>query len=610
MKHDDTAQFQATLNASNNITVPPGRYIITAPLNVTNRTQGITLAGSGEYGNGSIIDFYTGGVGFDFTGSQFVVVKDFLLEGGSSTTIGMLFARSSTSQYSNYDTVENVTITLPSVPSANGGHGTVGIYNCGAELWRSTNTQITADIPMVLTANNVFRITSPFVSFGSISSLANVTVDPPSALNALTGPSVWLDTTTSAKFRNTYMSRVTGNTSLYAIRARSAPWQYQYSFEVSGHIEQWPGLLETRDMLQDVVVNVNMIHTGRVIWLDASADSAANYPGILSGTIRVPSLGGSTNQELIGDGASGSTYGVQNSHLDLSEHQSINIAGRFPGNVVASLLASPSVTVGSPYSYQLLHGNGQMEILTSANTSINGTVIPANTTLVGAGQAVGTGTVTSVGFTGGLISVATGTSTPSFAVAGTSGGIPYFASGSTWASSAALAQYGIVYGGGAGAAPATLAGNTAATDQVVVSHGTGSATAAPTLTNAPALSMANMTGLTARQLPATTIATPGSSFTVSVPHGYGICTATCTVTVAAPTAAGDDFCVWNDVGVSTAITISGVSGVYFSNTALSAYGTLAGSFTATAAAGNKVCMVARDTTHWHVLGYVGTWTAN
>lgn len=40
---------------------------------------------------------------------------------------------------------------------------------------------------------------------------------------------------------------------------------------------------------------------------------------------------------------------------------------------------------------------------------------------------------------------------------------------------------------------ALLAGNTAATDQVLVSHGTGAAAQAPTLANAPALSAANMT---------------------------------------------------------------------------------------------------------------------
>jgi hypothetical protein len=50
----------------------------------------------------------------------------------------------------------------------------------------------------------------------------------------------------------------------------------------------------------------------------------------------------------------------------------------------------------------------------------------------------------------------------------------------------------IVYQSGANGTT-FLAGNTAATDQVVVSHGTGSAAQAPTLSNNPALSAANMT---------------------------------------------------------------------------------------------------------------------
>ena len=45
----------------------------------------------------------------------------------------------------------------------------------------------------------------------------------------------------------------------------------------------------------------------------------------------------------------------------------------------------------------------------------------------------------------------------------------------------------------ASATTAMLTGNTAATDQVLVSHGTGSAAQAPTLSNSPALSAANMT---------------------------------------------------------------------------------------------------------------------
>jgi hypothetical protein len=68
----------------------------------------------------------------------------------------------------------------------------------------------------------------------------------------------------------------------------------------------------------------------------------------------------------------------------------------------------------------------------------------------------GTGTVTSASFAGGLISVATPTTTPAFTVAGTSGGISYFSSATTWASSAALAAGSLVEGGGAGAAPSTF----------------------------------------------------------------------------------------------------------------------------------------------------------
>jgi len=87
----------------------------------------------------------------------------------------------------------------------------------------------------------------------------------------------------------------------------------------------------------------------------------------------------------------------------------------------------------------------------------------------------GTGTVTSVSWTGGIVSVATATTTPAFTIAGTSGGIPYFSSASTWASSGALTQYALIVGGGAGAAPAPLASLGTST---TVLH--GNASGAPT----------------------------------------------------------------------------------------------------------------------------------
>lgn len=83
-------------------------------------------------------------------------------------------------------------------------------------------------------------------------------------------------------------------------------------------------------------------------------------------------------------------------------------------------------------------------VLTSNGTTASWAAIPAG------------GTVTSVSWTGGIVSVANGTTTPAFTIAGTSGGIPYFSSASTWATSAALAANALVIGGGAGAAPSTV----------------------------------------------------------------------------------------------------------------------------------------------------------
>ena len=98
-----------------------------------------------------------------------------------------------------------------------------------------------------------------------------------------------------------------------------------------------------------------------------------------------------------------------------------------------------------------------------------------------ASKAGASGSVTSVAqsFTGGLISVSgspiTTSGTLALTVAGTSGGIPYFSSASTWASSAALTANAIVLGGGAGAAPATTTTGTGVVTALGVNVGTAGA---------------------------------------------------------------------------------------------------------------------------------------
>jgi len=121
-----------------------------------------------------------------------------------------------------------------------------------------------------------------------------------------------------------------------------------------------------------------------------------------------------------------------------------------------------------------------------------------------------TGTVTSVAqtFTGGIISVGgspiTGSGTLALTIAGTSGGIPYFSSGTTWASSAALAANALMVGGGAGAAPSTittgtgvvtaLGVNTGSAGAFVVNGGALGTPSSGTVTNLTGTAAINITG--------------------------------------------------------------------------------------------------------------------
>lgn len=104
-------------------------------------------------------------------------------------------------------------------------------------------------------------------------------------------------------------------------------------------------------------------------------------------------------------------------------------------------------------------GTASPSLIAGTNVTITGSW--PNQTIAASGGG-GSGTVTSVAesFTGGIIAVAgspiTTSGTFALTVSGTSGGVPYFSSGTGWTSSAALANASLVVGGGAGGAPATI----------------------------------------------------------------------------------------------------------------------------------------------------------
>jgi hypothetical protein len=137
------------------------------------------------------------------------------------------------------------------------------------------------------------------------------------------------------------------------------------------------------------------------------------------------------------------------------------------GNAATATSATTATNIAGGSNLQIPYqtASGTTSFITAP--TIASTYLQYNGTGFTWAASAGVGTVTSVGqsFTGGLISVSgspiTTAGTLALTVAGTSGGIVYFSSASTWASSGALTQYGVVYGGGAGASPvATAAGTT------------------------------------------------------------------------------------------------------------------------------------------------------
>jgi len=162
-------------------------------------------------------------------------------------------------------------------------------------------------------------------------------------------------------------------------------------------------------------------------------------------------------------------------------------------------------------------GNTPAISMPAATTSVDGYLTSTNWNTF---NNKGSGSVTSVGFTGGIVSVATATTTPALTVAGTSGGVPYFSSASTWATSAALAASSIVIGGGAGVAPSTTTTGTG----VVTALGVNTGSAGAFVVNGGALgtpssgTVTNLTGTASININGTvgaTTATTGAFTTVA-----------------------------------------------------------------------------------------------
>lgn len=184
--------------------LPPGVYRITQPLDCGTMGQ-VTLRGSGMFETVLRGDTGGGHAIVELVGARFCAIEDMQLDARgvqNPSTVGLLLARVSVggaaAQAGNV-MLRNLVIDLHSDEEANGGHGTVGIYNYCAELCDYHNVSVTADTGAVYAAGNVFGLASvhrpagsPTPMFTGASSMTACRVGGGTMLAGLRGPALLL----------------------------------------------------------------------------------------------------------------------------------------------------------------------------------------------------------------------------------------------------------------------------------------------------------------------------------------------------------------------------------------------------------------------------------
>jgi hypothetical protein len=226
---------------------PPGVYRITQPLDLT--LAQVHLRGAGAYR--SVLRLDTGGVGLDFTGATFCTVKGFKIDTeGMSTpsTVGVLLARISTGAQSWHVQFEDVVIRMHSDTLANGGNGTVGIYNYASEVFGVKGSYVMGDTGLYVGGSNTFGLTSPYQTIATgAQSMTVVEVDGASNLLGIAGPALML--------RGGAVAKIDAHlTSTWNHAGLAAPYDYAIDsagqwtdLEYAGSVEQFPRVLRQAD---------------------------------------------------------------------------------------------------------------------------------------------------------------------------------------------------------------------------------------------------------------------------------------------------------------------------------------------------------------------------
>lgn len=179
----DSTAWELIKATGKNAYFPQAQYILDAEVNVTNQIVGRTWRGRGKaFSEPTEVIGNTGAKMFDLSGSGDIIFKDMRLQtydaaAVTPSTVGIYLARTAVG-IAQRNRLENVNITLHTDMTANGNNGTVAVYNNQSEHFGvDSNCDLRGDKGLVFTRNNIYSITSSFVTVSAANSMAFARVE-------------------------------------------------------------------------------------------------------------------------------------------------------------------------------------------------------------------------------------------------------------------------------------------------------------------------------------------------------------------------------------------------------------------------------------------------
>ena len=263
---------------------PPGDYIVTAPLDMSQRDY-VRLVADGR------ATIYSSSTSYiiDMASADHCVIDGLSLY-STTARVGIYINRCTSNPYAMFNTIRNVTITLTPNVTANSGNGRIGIYNNRGEQNVFENLVLRCDVPYwaQATADSTFPPTSGTQDLVIVSATVNIHIQCNFIANGTHNVGVVLKDVLSFEFLNCYWARaaLTSGSLNYAVYAENINrCTFTGSNEVFARFMLVVGSLYS--ICTNIIMDVPYLDAGGVFNLDTAGNN-----GVLDSHIRVLVAGG------------------------------------------------------------------------------------------------------------------------------------------------------------------------------------------------------------------------------------------------------------------------------------------------------------------------------